>query len=133
MHLVEGGSTKSANQTGYSLTAVQLIRRLVQLIHGYASHATSEILQSLELSGDGEESTANDDQSRVATPGLTTVIVPPARTQELTAAQNKKNRDREYQRKKRANARRSAGTISDDESVTSGRRPTKRARMADGD
>lgn len=112
---------------------MQLIRRLVQLIHGYASHATSEILQSLELSGDGEESTANDDQSRVATPGLTTVIVPPARTQELTAAQNKKNRDREYQRKKRANARRSAGTISDDESVTSGRRPTKRARMADGD
>jgi hypothetical protein len=37
---------------------------------------------------------------------VTTVVVPPApRAPELTAAQLKKNRDREYQRKKRVHAR----------------------------
>ncbi|PCH40230.1 NuA4-domain-containing protein [Wolfiporia cocos MD-104 SS10] len=89
--------------------------------------------QSLELSGEGEDSGATgDDHSRMSTPGITTVIVPPApRNQELTAAQQKKNRDREYQRKKRANARQTATPLSDEESVTSGRRPTKRARLAD--
>ncbi|OBZ71736.1 Chromatin modification-related protein MEAF6 [Grifola frondosa] len=69
--------------------------------------------------GEGEDSTTTADDSRMSTPGLTTVILPPAtRTQELTAAQQKKNRDREYQRKKRANAanRRSTATpLSDDE------------------
>ncbi|THH28703.1 hypothetical protein EUX98_g5483 [Antrodiella citrinella] len=90
--------------------------------------------KSLELSGEGEESAATAEDSRMSTPGLTTVIVPPARSAELTAAQQKKNRDREYQRKKRANAaRRSAGTLSDDDSVTSGRRPSKRARLGDDD
>ncbi|OCH92861.1 NuA4-domain-containing protein [Obba rivulosa] len=93
--------------------------------------------KSLELSGEGEESAATgEDQSRMSTPGLTTVIVPPAtRTQEMTAAQQKKARDREYQRKKRAIAnRRATGTpASDDESVTSARRPSKRARLADDD
>ncbi|OJT10394.1 Chromatin modification-related protein EAF6 [Trametes pubescens] len=90
--------------------------------------------KSLELSGEGEESTATgDDQSRMSTPGLTTVIVPPApRPEVLTAAQQKKNRDREYQRKKRASAaanRKQGETpISDDESV-SGRKPNKRARL----
>lgn len=90
--------------------------------------------KSLELAGEGEESTATgEDRSRTSTPGITTIKLPPERNQEMTAAQNKKNRDREYQRKKRANARRSAGTpLSDDESVSS-RRPTKRARMADDD
>ncbi|CAL1712869.1 unnamed protein product [Somion occarium] len=90
--------------------------------------------KSLELSGEGEDSAATgEDHSRTSTPALTTVIVPPARSQELTAAQNKKNRDREYQRKKRANARRSSVALSDDESVTSAssRRPTKRSRMDD--
>lgn len=95
------------------------------------------LLQSLELSGEGEESGATgEDQSRMSTPGLTTVIVPPAtRTQEMTAAQQKKARDREYQRKKRAIAnRRATGTpASDEESVASGRRPSKRARLADED
>lgn len=67
--------------------------------------------------------------------GVTTVILPPAtRGQELTVAQqNKLLRDKEYQRKKRANAR-STGTISDDEVVptsTSSRRATKRARIED--
>ncbi|EGO23859.1 hypothetical protein SERLADRAFT_392376, partial [Serpula lacrymans var. lacrymans S7.9] len=78
--------------------------------------------KSLELSGEGEESTAAADEfSKQPTPGLTTVIVPPAtRTQELTAAQNKKARDREYQRRKRANAARgrSTGTISDEDSIS---------------
>ncbi|TBU31885.1 NuA4-domain-containing protein [Dichomitus squalens] len=91
--------------------------------------------KALELSGEGEESTATgEDQSRMSTPGLTTISVPPApRTEVLSAAQQKKNRDREYQRKKRAAQRRSTTTpASDDESV-SGRKPSKRARLADED
>jgi len=96
--------------------------------------------KSLDLLGEGEESsTAPDDFVKQSTPSLTTVIVPPAtRTQEMAALQ-KKTRDREYQRKKRASAsRRSTGTISEEEPPTpivtsSGRRATKRARMADDD
>ncbi|KAI0770496.1 NuA4-domain-containing protein [Fomes fomentarius] len=91
--------------------------------------------KALDLSGEGEESTATGEgESRMSTPGLTTVVVPPAsRSDALTAAQQKKNRDREYQRKKRAEKRRSTATpMSDDESV-SGRKPSKRARMADDD
>ncbi|KAH9941060.1 NuA4-domain-containing protein, partial [Amylocystis lapponica] len=89
--------------------------------------------KSLELVNEGEESAATvEDQSRMSTPGLTTVIVPPAaRPQDLTAAQQKKNRDREYQRKKRANARSTGTPMSEEESITSARRPTKRARLAD--
>ncbi|KAG6377081.1 histone acetyltransferase subunit NuA4-domain-containing protein [Boletus reticuloceps] len=90
--------------------------------------------QSLDLVGDGEESTpAPDDFKHPTTPGVTTVVVPPApRTQELTAAQQKKNRDREYQRRKRA-MRRSAGTVSDEDahSAGTGRRALKRARVAE--
>ena len=90
--------------------------------------------QSLDLIGEGGESTpAPDDFKHPTTPGVTTVVVPPApRTQELTAAQQKKNRDREYQRRKRA-MRRSAGTVSDEDtqSIGTGRRVLKRARMAD--
>lgn len=92
--------------------------------------------QSLDLLGEGEDSTpAPDDMRLQTTPGLTTVVVPPApRTQELTAAQQKKHRDREYQRRKRA-MRRSAGTVSDEDSqsIGTGRRPMKRARIADDD
>ena len=84
--------------------------------------------------GEGEESTpAPDDFKHPTTPGITTVVVPPApRTQELTAAQQKKNRDREYQRRKRA-MRRSSGTVSDEDSQSIGasRRALKRARVAD--
>ncbi|KAM6494094.1 Histone acetyltransferase subunit NuA4 domain containing protein [Amanita muscaria] len=92
--------------------------------------------KSLELLGEGDESNApNDDYHKQATAGLTTVIVPPAtRNQELTVAQQKKARDREYQRKKRALAsRRSTGESDDDVSATSlsSRRPTKRARVDD--
>jgi len=94
--------------------------------------------QSLELSGEGDESTAIGDDYKQPTSGLTTVVLPPApRVPELTAAQLKKNRDREYQRKKRAAAnRRSVGTLSDDEGSTTtagGRRPIKRVRVADDD
>ncbi|PSR70522.1 hypothetical protein PHLCEN_2v13561 [Hermanssonia centrifuga] len=93
--------------------------------------------KALELQGEGDESTATieDHQSRMSTPGLTTVVLPAAKTQEMTAAQQKKHRDREYQRKKRANAARRSAALSDEESVTSasGRRPTKRARLGDDD
>lgn len=105
--------------------------------------------QSLDLFGEGEESTATADDfhnQKQSTPisgsisGLTTVVVPPAtRGQELSAAQQKKNRDREYQRRKRASAsrQRSTGTISDEEVAVSSSagtgRARKRARMADDD
>ncbi|KAI0755163.1 NuA4-domain-containing protein [Daedaleopsis nitida] len=92
--------------------------------------------KALELSGEGEESTATGEDSRMSTPGLgiTTVIVPPAsRAEALSAAQQKKNRDREYQRKKRAEKRRSTATPASDEESVSGRRPNKRARMGDDD
>src|SRR6266702_3878904 len=95
-------------------------------------------MQSLELSGEGEESAATAEDFKQPISGLTTVVLPPApRVPELTAAQLKKNRDREYQRKKRAAAsRRSVGTVSDDEGSTiagGGRRPSKRVRVADDD
>ncbi|KAH7885319.1 histone acetyltransferase subunit NuA4-domain-containing protein [Phlebopus sp. FC_14] len=89
--------------------------------------------KSLDLVGDGEESTPAPDEYKHPTPGVTTVVVPPApRTQELSAAQQKKNRDREYQRRKRA-MRRSVGTVSDEDtqSTGTGRRAHKRARMAE--
>ncbi|KAI9443376.1 histone acetyltransferase subunit NuA4-domain-containing protein [Lactarius indigo] len=94
--------------------------------------------RSLELSGEGEESAATAEDFKQPISGLTTVVLPPApRVPELTAAQLKKNRDREYQRKKRAAAsRRSVGTVSDDEGSAmagGGRRPSKRARVADDD
>ncbi|KAF7440559.1 hypothetical protein PC9H_000905 [Pleurotus ostreatus] len=98
------------------------------------SNSSSTLQKSLELMADGDESLMPDEYGKQSTPGLTTVVVPPApRTQELTPAQSKKLRDKEYQRKKRASvSRRSTGTISDDEQI-SARRPTKRARLADDD
>ncbi|EIN12717.1 NuA4-domain-containing protein [Punctularia strigosozonata HHB-11173 SS5] len=90
---------------------------------------------SLELMGDGEESTATIDDGKL-TAGSNSVVVPipPAGKSEMSAAQHKKNRDREYQRRKRASNRKSAtGQDSDDESVStmSSKRPTKRARLAE--
>ncbi|KAJ3987906.1 histone acetyltransferase subunit NuA4-domain-containing protein [Lentinula detonsa] len=82
------------------------------------------------------EENGDDDLAKQTNAGLTTVIVPPAtRSEGLTAAQqNKLTRDKEYQRRKRASTRRSAGTISDDDSAPQlGRRPTKRARLMDDD
>jgi chromatin modification-related protein EAF6 len=99
-------------------------------------HKLTRLGQSLDLFGDEESSAAIDEYLKHSTPGVTTVVVPPApKHQELSAAALKKKRDREYQRNKRATAR-STGTISDDDvvsTVSSGRRPTKRARLADDD
>ncbi|TFK40738.1 histone acetyltransferase subunit NuA4-domain-containing protein [Crucibulum laeve] len=103
------------------------------------SNSSMSYQKSLELLGEGEESTAtNDDYVKQPTPGVTTVVVPPAKTNELTGAQLKRQRDKEYQRKKREKTAglKSAGGDSDDEVVSStstSRRPTKRARLADDD
>ncbi|KAF8073733.1 histone acetyltransferase subunit NuA4-domain-containing protein [Lyophyllum atratum] len=97
------------------------------------------LFASLDLLGEGEESTAtNDDYHKQPTPGVTTVIVPPAtRTQELSVAQQKKIRDREYQRRKRTSVSLRSNGDSDEEIVsaasTSSRRPTKRSRITDDD
>ena len=82
--------------------------------------------QSLELMGEGEESTATQDDYKP-----TTVVVPPVKQRDESAANAKKLRDREYQRMKRAQKKRST-VASDDESVTSaaGRKPFKRARTS---
>lgn len=90
--------------------------------------------------GEAEESVAtNDEFGKQSTPvPITTIAVPPVvRTQELTAAQAKKIKDREYQRKKRANMSHRSTGESDEEVVSttsvSSRRPTKRARLATDD
>jgi hypothetical protein len=76
--------------------------------------------------GEGEESTATQDDYKP-----TTVVVPPVKQRDESAANAKKLRDREYQRMKRAQKKRST-VASDDESVTSaaGRKPVKRARTS---
>lgn len=87
--------------------------------------------------GDNEEGGPNDEYVKQPTPGLTTVIVPPAtRNQELSMAQQKRMRDKEYQRKKRASASMRSTGESEEEivsTVSTGRRPNKRARMTEDD
>ncbi|KAJ7581178.1 histone acetyltransferase subunit NuA4-domain-containing protein [Mycena floridula] len=99
------------------------------------SNSSLTTQRSLDLMGEGEETTGTSDEyAKQPTPGVTTVIVPPAtRGQELTAAQqNKLTRDKEYQRRKRAATNRSSrigstGSLSEDEVIpTSSRRSTKR-------
>ncbi|KAF4617553.1 hypothetical protein D9613_005978 [Agrocybe pediades] len=104
------------------------------------SNSSLTFQKSLELMGEGEESTqTNDEYAKQPTPGVTTIAVPPAtRNQELTVAQQKKIKDRDYQRRKRASmSHRSATADSEEELVSttsaSSRRPTKRARLADDD
>ena len=81
----------------------------------------------MDLSAEGDESTAtaNDDYR-----ALTTVVLPSAtRPPEISPAQAKKNRDREYQRRKRAaQSRRISETpgLSDDDGPR-----RKRARYED--
>ncbi|KAG6890610.1 hypothetical protein C0995_006586 [Termitomyces sp. Mi166 len=95
--------------------------------------------KSLDLLGEGDESTAtNEEYHKQPTPGVTTVVVPPAtRTQELSVAQQKRIRDREYQRRKRSSVSLRDNGESDEEIVsaasTTSRRPTKRARMTEDD
>jgi len=78
--------------------------------------------------------------SRGPTPGITTVILPPAQstsarsevTPPLSAAQQKKMRDKEYQRRKRASMRNALSVTGDeDEGSVTGRRGTKRSRPDD--
>jgi len=90
--------------------------------------------------GEGEESVVtNEEFAKQSTPAsVTTIAVPPAlRTQEISAAQAKKIKDREYQRRKRANMSHRSTGESDEEAVSatslSSRRPTKRARLATDD
>ena len=92
------------------------------------------VQQSIELM-DGDESAMDDgtgsggNNTRNPTPGVTTVVLPPApRTQPISAAQSKKDRDRDYQRRKRANALKNAMSGEDDTDASSSKRPNKRAR-----
>ncbi|KAJ8521669.1 hypothetical protein ONZ45_g1662 [Pleurotus djamor] len=95
------------------------------------SNSSVTLHKSIELVQEGEESSSIPDGYKQSTPGLTTVVVPPATQRQELSAQSKKARDKEYQRRKRASVtRQSTGTNSDDEQ-TSNRRPTKRARHAD--
>jgi len=104
------------------------------------SNSSLTFQKSLELMGEGDESAAtNEEYVKQPTPGVTTVVVPPAtRNQELTMAQQKKLRDKEYQRKKRASASLRSTGESEEElvsaaSASSSRRPNKRARLVDDD
>jgi chromatin modification-related protein EAF6 len=90
----------------------------------------------LDLHGEGEESPS--EEAIKVSAGPPTISLPAAKGSDITAAQQKKLRDRDYQRKKRANRRQSTvGPDSDEESVaasvTSGRRPNKRSRGVDDD
>jgi chromatin modification-related protein EAF6 len=89
--------------------------------------------------GEGEESTAtNEEFVKQPTPGVTTIAVPPAtRNQELNMVHQKRIKDRDYQRRKRASVSHRSTGESEEELVSaasaSSRRPTKRARLADDD
>ncbi|KAJ7175960.1 NuA4-domain-containing protein [Mycena filopes] len=95
--------------------------------------------KSLELLRDDVDAPEDGSHGSVSlfkqpsTPGVTTVIVPPAtRGQELDQSAIKKYRDREYQRRKRASASVSQRSTSDDETLaSSSRRATKKARLGD--
>ncbi|KIK01908.1 hypothetical protein K443DRAFT_678048 [Laccaria amethystina LaAM-08-1] len=99
------------------------------------SNSSLTYQRSLELMGEGEESTmTNDEYTKQSATGVTTVVVPPAtRNQEISVAQQKRIRDKEYQRKKRASVSLRSTGESEEEASTSSRRPTKRARLADED
>ncbi|KAF5360684.1 hypothetical protein D9756_004864 [Leucocoprinus leucothites] len=102
------------------------------------SNSSLTVAKSLELVGDNDEGGAPDEYVKQPTPGVTTVILPPAtRNQELTAsAQQKRLRDKEYQRKKRASASMRSTGESEEEVVSTtstSRRPNKRQRMTEDD
>jgi len=91
------------------------------------SASSTTYQRSLELMGEGEESTATQDDYKP-----TTVVLPPVKQRDESAANAKKLRDREYQRQKRAERKKRSTIASDDESVTSaaGRKSFKRARTS---
>jgi chromatin modification-related protein EAF6 len=99
----------------------------------YGVRWNANLKQSLELLRDDDGPDDVPLFKQPSTPGVTTVIVPPAtRGQELDQSQLKKYRDREYQRRKRASASASQRSTSDEETVgTSSRRATKKARIDD--
>lgn len=103
------------------------------------SNSSATYQKSLELH-DADESGADiADAPPASTSGITTISLPPARPaadQPLSHAAQKKLRDRDYQRKKRANARQKSENDgeSDEETAsisTAGRRPQKRAKHDD--
>lgn len=89
-------------------------------------------IQSLDLNGDGEE-TATTDDYRQPSAGPTTVVLPPAPKNQELSLQQKRARDKEYQRRKRASASLRSTGESEEEISMSSRRATKRARVADDD
>ncbi|KAJ3561750.1 hypothetical protein NP233_g10005 [Leucocoprinus birnbaumii] len=113
------------------------------IIHGFEGYLKNQTTgrrkyESLELVGDNDEGGPPDEYVKQPTPGVTTVILPPAtRNQELTAsAQQKRLRDKEYQRKKRASASMRSTGESEEEVVSTtstSRRPNKRQRMTEDD
>ena len=85
---------------------------------------------------EAEDSTAtNDDFVKQPTPGVTTVVVPPATRNQELSVQQKRLRDKDYQRRKRGVSLRSGDSDEDIVSAasTTSRRPSKRARIADED
>jgi len=74
----------------------------------------------------------SDDEDKRSANGLTTITLTPAsRPPEMTAGQLKRERDREYQRKKRANNKRAMSIASTDDMEMVPKRTTKRQRMMD--
>src|ERR1700761_1107420 len=84
--------------------------------------------QSIELLNDSD----SDAEKPTGSNGLVTVSLTPAtRSQEMSAGQIKPEREREYQRKKRANNKRAMSVVSIDGQEVIPKRTTKRQRMQD--
>ncbi|EAU86098.1 hypothetical protein CC1G_07177 [Coprinopsis cinerea okayama7 len=97
------------------------------------SNSSTTYQKSLDLTGEGDESTAPDDFKQPMN-GPTTVVLPPAPKTHEQSLQAKRARDKEYQRRKRASASlRSTAGESEEEVSASSRRANKRARVADDD
>lgn len=106
----------------------------VRLVCAYMSWFT-DVMQSLDLTGDGEDTTTTDDYKQTSS-GPTTVVLPPAPKNQELSLQQKRARDKEYQRRKRASASLRSTGESEEEistSTSTSRRATKRARVADDD
>ncbi|KAJ2931981.1 hypothetical protein H1R20_g5123, partial [Candolleomyces eurysporus] len=96
------------------------------------SNSSQTYQKSLDLNGDEESTTATDDYKQPST-GPTTVVLPPAPKSQELSLQQKRARDKEYQRRKRASASLRSTGESEEEASTSSRRTTKRARLAEDD
>ncbi|TEB22757.1 NuA4-domain-containing protein [Coprinellus micaceus] len=99
------------------------------------SNSSLTYQKSLDLTGDGEDTTTTDDYKQTSS-GPTTVVLPPAPKNQELSLQQKRARDKEYQRRKRASASLRSTGESEEEistSTSTSRRATKRARVADDD